>query len=568
MPGVKVLIKGLNKVVEFPPNVTGEQIEQIIKKAENLPYMHNVTPNPYKKSQGMFGMDVEPAGQYITPLDEVPSDLSEDFIAGAKQFKKPLVMPYGDPSYASRQNWKRALSAAYGGKKGKALTNAIRKDGYDAILTVDDKGNLAEAVDLYKGKGGVDMAAAGGLLVGGAIGSQEAEASFLGQAAKTAAKDMLGMAQKMENAGIGPDEIWQKTGWGRGADSKWRFEVDDSGMKLKKSLSENLSNKQNLQEYWDHPEVFEAHPDAAYIKFMPTESLPAGSGEYGNNLIKIGEEGYSGTPRASVTAHELQHAIQEREGFAKGGSPEDFQREFALFDVELEALGVKDIIDELGPTATADDIAKAYKEFWGDELDRNVIPYAMTTDRNQIQSNVNKYYKEFGGMPGAIDKNKAYTNLAGEVEARNTQKRLAMTPEERRSTPPWKTEDVPRENQIIRYGGAGAAVGLAGLNADEASAQEAQNLLPNISNQLLSMDQLAKLPSNVRPDVGSIQGPIKGDSDVVAAIQDLGGLLSKFEVPVLGNPVQGLADYMQNFGYNDSEKERLKRAALAVLDFL
>jgi hypothetical protein len=39
--------------------------------------------------------------------------------------------------------------------------------------------------------------------------------------------------------------------------------------------------------------------------------------------------------------------------------------------------------------------------------------------------------------------------LAGEVEARNTARRAKMTAEERRRIPPWETEDVPEDQQII-----------------------------------------------------------------------------------------------------------------------
>ena len=59
----------------------------------------------------------------------------------------------------------------------------------------------------------------------------------------------------------------------------------------------------------------------------------------------------------------------------------------------------------------------------------------------------------------------AYRRVAGEVESRNVQKRMKMTPEERRATPPWKTEDVPRDKQIVNmnrasvYGGPLAGVG-------------------------------------------------------------------------------------------------------------
>ena len=128
-------------------------------------YLHNLEKNPFKKSQGQFAMDVEPSGQYITPVDSLPDDTA-GFLAGEKTFKNPLVIDFGG-GYSDSSNWKRELSNNYGGKKGKALTNAIRKDGYDGILTMDG-GDLSEAVDLYKGKGGVDMKSVGG--VGGATG--------------------------------------------------------------------------------------------------------------------------------------------------------------------------------------------------------------------------------------------------------------------------------------------------------------------------------------------------------------------------------------------------------------
>jgi hypothetical protein len=43
-----------------------------------------------------------------------------------------------------------------------------------------------------------------------------------------------------------------------------------------------------------------------------------------------------------------------------------------------------------------------------------------------------------------------YRRLAGEVEARNVQKRMDMDAATRRATPPWSTEDVPRDQQIVR----------------------------------------------------------------------------------------------------------------------
>lgn len=45
-----------------------------------------------------------------------------------------------------------------------------------------------------------------------------------------------------------------------------------------------------------------------------------------------------------------------------------------------------------------------------------------------------------------------YTRLAGEAEARNVQARMNMTMDERIALPPWVTQDVPTDQQIVRFG--------------------------------------------------------------------------------------------------------------------
>lgn len=55
-------------------------------------------------------------------------------------------------------------------------------------------------------------------------------ASMAGPKAKTASSKSLALAEAMEEDGASREEIWRKTGWIRGADGQWRFEVDDSKM--------------------------------------------------------------------------------------------------------------------------------------------------------------------------------------------------------------------------------------------------------------------------------------------------------------------------------------------------
>ena len=56
-----------------------------------------------------------------------------------------------------------------------------------------------------------------------------------------------------------------------------------------------------------------------------------------------------------------------------------------------------------------------------------------------------------------------YRRLGGEVEARNVETRRDFTPEERRARPPWETQDVPDDQQIVRFDGDKASNALGDI---------------------------------------------------------------------------------------------------------
>jgi hypothetical protein len=72
---------------------------------------------------------------------------------GEVTFNKPLVIDFGG-GYTEESNWKQVLSTQYGGLKGKALSDAIRANGYDGIVTVEPEAapnrpsHTSEIVDL------------------------------------------------------------------------------------------------------------------------------------------------------------------------------------------------------------------------------------------------------------------------------------------------------------------------------------------------------------------------------------------------------------------------------------
>lgn len=113
---------------------TGQQITiKYIRRLEKAP----------KIKGDEFQQSIEPHGTYLSHND---GNLS---IADAKRmnaevgnvtFENPLVLPWNAEGGGYDENsWKMVLAKKYK-KKGRALTKAIIKDGYDGIITTDKYG--------------------------------------------------------------------------------------------------------------------------------------------------------------------------------------------------------------------------------------------------------------------------------------------------------------------------------------------------------------------------------------------------------------------------------------------
>lgn len=111
-------------------------------------YLHNTEKSPKPGPEDRFGQKVEPAGTYmnlITP-GSVESQTARNIPGwklGKISFNNPLIVDAPGMS----KDWKVKLSKQYGGLTGKKLSDAIRKDGYDGIITMN-KGNPSEVVSL------------------------------------------------------------------------------------------------------------------------------------------------------------------------------------------------------------------------------------------------------------------------------------------------------------------------------------------------------------------------------------------------------------------------------------
>jgi hypothetical protein len=106
--------------------------------------MRNTVSSP--QVGAAFGQDIEPAGRYLTedtsgswknPLEDPSGRTKWEY--GETHFKSPLVIqavPDADDPLYGDTGWKARLHGAYGGKRGKALSQALLADGFDGIVTV------------------------------------------------------------------------------------------------------------------------------------------------------------------------------------------------------------------------------------------------------------------------------------------------------------------------------------------------------------------------------------------------------------------------------------------------
>lgn len=295
-------------------------------------------------------------------------------------------------------------------------------------------------------------------------------------------------------------------------------------------VNDKMDNNQTLEAYVDAPDLYKSYPELRNVKVnferMDGEELAsfkANSSVLDFLLDTEGTEKYNGTitintnklnrfqldgPINNVMSHELQHAVQGLEGFAKGGDPNTIRSEIKA--AMNENLSAKDyIVGHLKSWATLNDLAlkleNSQKEIQREGADWKEIGKRHYWEAmNEIDSNidgkynlVNDYVGKFGKdydimeiaksgyhveeaaadlrrvaqehkdmltsgdyftleqmnlMEKALDKdnnNQLYWNMAGEVEARNTARRMNMTPLERRDSLATSTEDVGRNEQIV-----------------------------------------------------------------------------------------------------------------------
>ncbi len=174
---------------------------------------------------------------------------------------------------------------------------------------------------------------------------------------------LIRKAEQMESDGKTPEEIWRVLGIARTMDGKgWRYEIDDSGMETDTKwrflrnpdarrynelferaylydeateaelqelqiLDENLKGARKSPLYLDeivkHDKLFEAYPDLREVKVRFEANTGSKEGSYhpqANEIVLRAGLKLQPDNLKSTLIHEIQHAIQEKEGFARGSN--------------------------------------------------------------------------------------------------------------------------------------------------------------------------------------------------------------------------------------------------------
>lgn len=233
---------------------------------------------------------------------------------------------------------------------------------------------------------------------------RDASGMFMGPKAKTANLKYLQAAQNMEKDGWGREEIFDNTGWFKGKDEKWRFEIPSDNIAQAVMPSNSVTP---LNKFYSHPGLYEAYPELRNIAVKSEGNMAGFSGSYDPHNKQISMNARKGNEAGpDVISHEVQHAIQDIEGFDGGANT------------------------------------------------RPDMSFVRGTAANQLfRQKMDNFKKKMRRIPTSAEVNslarqsasEGYDRSSGEVEARNTARRIWSGYEK----PPWETADLPEDQQMI-----------------------------------------------------------------------------------------------------------------------
>lgn len=399
--------------------------------------------------------------------------------------------------------------------------------------------------------------------------------SYAGRDARNADLEALHEAERYEMQNVDAETIRQKTGWFRGADGKWRWEIDDSGMKLRTDAAD-ISNYTTLGELVDAPALFATYPD---MKDMDVTFHNLERGQFGGynrrfDSIELSRD-LKNRPEALLNSliHEVQHAIQQREGFTPGanlkywnrkleegydGRDAETRREGARLRKQYEQMGANDpefmrSMEELNAMAPTVPRGKVDMDTW-EQVEPDPPEWVRFDERrDQLEEKYGDRVWDYFSLRDSIDRNARdsrlpgalYRDTAGEIEARDAAARRGLTAEERRGRKP----DTGDENTVFADGS-----GWSSYSEQDSETSSIKEQIENSREKLNAMGLVAR--ASVPTDLKS------KDAAAQWAAERLKSSGYKVDRQGYGDIYFSKKDMDKGLRYADTAEEK---AALAVL---
>ncbi len=357
----------------------------------------------------------------------------------------------------------------------------------------------------------------------GATNADKAEES-------TIRRDNLNLARELEKE-LGKDGIDRKdaraikfaTGWERGKDGQWRYEIPDADVDMYKWYKDALLDasrrekalyheykellQNNLQDQaikkkqeWENfansnvtgltatleeiigkdNELFKYYPQLRKME-VKFGGLMGAAGGYNteeknikinpNEFNRFNEKSLNNENAYGTLIHEIQHAVQDIEGFSTGGNLESAVTPEGLKNItekKAEQLNIlkkeydadKRILDspEFAEYAQLAGLTpERYREQLLSKMDR------LAYDIDKIDGQIKRIQKT--GTVSRTDAMDYYRSISGEVEARNATRRMNYTDEERMTHTAEESEDIPRDKQVVVVDNGNSASIQAGTDS-------------------------------------------------------------------------------------------------------
>ena len=217
--------------------------------------------------------------------------------------------------------------------------------------------------------------------------------------------EQIARAQELEAQGENAKTIWSETHLTRDGGGAWVREINDHGAKPRPDGDARGETGGRLADYLEHPELYEAVPGIADINVQLGTLSESEKGKYSpqERTLRFTEDTFKNKSMSDIM-HEVQHAVQNEQKLAAGGS-----RKLAYAALVSDAY----------------EAVKDTPEF-----------QSLQTKEERLHYLEEAAAKQAGAPDIETAATNGYVNLGGEKMARQTAKRWYYTKDQREKTWP------------------------------------------------------------------------------------------------------------------------------------